>query len=223
MPLEDIFAAANDVVVDVACVGFMTHAEYTVLLGRLETVRPKGTASRGPTAEKRVAFFVKVADLAGRDLTTYFRVEERRRGGKATPAIAGHGHWRKPGHKITAKETVLSETEFTQLLPAASLVDAQCDVRVGFSLNGEKCQPIQSLPIEPEDPSAIPYDQITGQRYVKLSGNDVVYNVIVEVAPEGWWVCVSFTMQGRVNADLLRSTVKNGARIAGLFVRSRAT
>lgn len=143
------------------------------------------------------------------------------RGRKPTVVVSGHGHWPKAGHIMAKGSHVLSESELVELLPAETQSDARFNVDIGYKLRADGCQPVHPLPIKPNDATAVPFDLIAGQRYVKLSGDDVVYNVIVESTPVGWWACVAFMMQGRITAEFLKGVLGHGTRITRLFFGER--
>ena len=216
-----VLDATNDMTVDVSASGVMTPTQFAETMSRIQKLRPSGVVSRKTSKGERFSLFARFVPFVQGDLTMRLDFERLVRSRKSIVSVSGHGHWPKAGHIMAKGVHVLTEAELAEVLRPDAQTVADFRVSVGFMLRADRCEPIHSLPIRPSDVTTVPFDVITGQRYAKLSGDKLVYNIIVESSPHGWWACVAFDMQGRVVGDFFKGVVEHGTRITRLFVGSR--
>lgn len=131
-------------------------------------------------------------------------------------SITAHGHW--PVRGSLDDEDGLAESDLSAVNFASSQKETSHDVVLSFTLPREHYEPFQPLPIPAEDPSA-PFDEITGQRYVKRMDEKPLYSSVVDRTDTGWFFSAQFRVNGQCGPALCRKALADGARVSRLFLR----
>jgi hypothetical protein len=131
-------------------------------------------------------------------------------------SVTAHGHW--PVRGSLDDENVLAESDLSTVNLVGSQKETSHDVVLSFTLPLEQYDSILQLPIPAEDSSA-PFDEITGQCYVKRLDEKSLYSAVVDRTDTGWFFSARFRVDGQCGPALCRKALADGARVSRLFLR----